>query len=114
VRAAVSTGFGAVLAAIVVQQHQHAVRVRGQHAYAAERAHEQQSKSGDQGIRDPRPHRETSVNLSAGITARPRSNLSLTADFYRITIDNRIVITSQFSASDTVVARILAPFQGRV
>ncbi|PYP48556.1 MAG: TonB-dependent receptor [Gemmatimonadetes bacterium] len=55
---------------------------------------------------------ETSVNLSAGITARPRSNLSFTADFYRITIDNRIVITSQFSASsDTVVARILAPFQ---
>jgi len=56
---------------------------------------------------------ETSVNLSAGITARPRSNLSLTADFYRITIDNRIVITSQFSASDTVVARILAPFQAQ-
>src|SRR2546430_8143368 len=32
---------------------------------------------------------ETSVNLSAGITARPRSNLSLTADVYRITIDGR-------------------------
>jgi len=56
---------------------------------------------------------ETSVNLSAGITARPRSNLSLTADVYRVTIDGRIVITSQFSASDTVVARILAPFQGQ-
>jgi len=56
---------------------------------------------------------ETSVNLSAGITARPRPNLSLTADVYRVTIDGRIVITSQFSASDTVVARILAPFQGQ-
>src|SRR5207245_9629796 len=54
---------------------------------------------------------ETSMNLSAGITARPRSNLSLTADVYRITIDGRIVLTSQFSASDTVVARILAPLQ---
>src|SRR2546426_623989 len=41
---------------------------------------------------------ETSVNLSAGITAQPRSNVSLTADFYRITIDNRIVLTSQFSS----------------
>jgi iron complex outermembrane receptor protein len=56
---------------------------------------------------------ETSVNLSAGITARPRPNLSLTADLYRITIDGRIVITSQFSASDTVVKRILAPFQSQ-
>jgi iron complex outermembrane receptor protein len=56
---------------------------------------------------------ETSVNLSAGITARPRSNLSLTADVYRIRIDGRIVITSQFSASDTVVRRILAPFQSQ-
>src|SRR2546427_2208725 len=57
---------------------------------------------------------ETSVNLSAGITARPRSNLSLTADVYRITIDGRIVITSQFSAtSDSVVKRILTPFQNQ-
>ena len=57
---------------------------------------------------------ETSLNLSAGITARPRSNLSLTADVYRITIDGRIVITSLFSAgNDTVVKRILAPFQSQ-
>ncbi|HYT03844.1 MAG TPA: TonB-dependent receptor [Gemmatimonadales bacterium] len=56
---------------------------------------------------------ETSVNLSAGLTARPRANLSLTADVYRITIDGRIVLTSQFSASDTVVKRILAPFQNQ-
>src|SRR5436189_2500308 len=57
---------------------------------------------------------ETSVNLSAGITARPRPNLSLTADVYRVTIDGRIVITSLFSAgSDTVVKRILGPFQSQ-
>jgi iron complex outermembrane receptor protein len=57
---------------------------------------------------------ERSVNLSAGITARPRDNLSITADAYHITIDDRIVITSQFSAvADTVVARILQPFQAQ-
>jgi iron complex outermembrane receptor protein len=57
---------------------------------------------------------ERSVNLSAGITARPRDNLSITADVYRITIDDRVVITSQFSAAaDTIVARILQPFQSQ-
>ena len=65
---------------------------------------------------------ETSVNLSAGITAQPRSNVSLTADFYRITIDGRIVLTSQFSsipatepnaAIRTRIAQILSPFQAQ-
>src|SRR5437667_8582119 len=52
------------------------------------------------GIRDLTE--ETSVNLSAGITARPLANVSLTADVYRITIDNRIVLTSQFSSLPSV------------
>ena len=65
---------------------------------------------------------ETSVNLSAGITARPRANLSLTVDLYRITIDGRIVLTSQFSSLAAVepnpairarIAQILAPFQAQ-
>ena len=65
---------------------------------------------------------ETSVNLSAGLTAQPRSNVSLTADFYRITIDGRIVLTSQFSsltasepnaAIRARVAEILLPFQAQ-
>jgi iron complex outermembrane receptor protein len=65
---------------------------------------------------------ETSVNLSAGLTAQPRSNVSLTADFYRITIDGRIVLTSQFSslaasepnaALRARVAQILLPFQAQ-
>jgi iron complex outermembrane receptor protein len=60
---------------------------------------------------------ERSVNLSAGITARPRDNLSITADVYHITIDDRIVITSQFAASDpTIGARVtqlLAPFSSQ-
>ena len=53
---------------------------------------------------------ETSLNISAGFTARPIRNLSLTADFYRITIDDRIVLTSRFSDSDPIVATLLAPF----
>ena len=42
---------------------------------------------------------ETSLNISAGFTARPTPNLSLTADFYRVTINDRIVLTSRFSNS---------------
>lgn len=58
---------------------------------------------------------ETSVNVSGGLTWRPLDNLSVTADAYQITIDNRIVITSQFASNDpgigTRVGEILAPFQ---
>ena len=56
---------------------------------------------------------ETSLNASLGATWRPRDNISLTADAYHISIDDRIVITSQFiAANDTIVQRILAPFPG--
>jgi iron complex outermembrane recepter protein len=40
---------------------------------------------------------ETSVNASAGFTITPVENFSITADGYYIDIDNRIVLTSQFS-----------------
>jgi iron complex outermembrane receptor protein len=39
---------------------------------------------------------EESVNYSAGITARPFESLSLTADYYRVDIDNRIVLSGNF------------------
>ena len=55
---------------------------------------------------------ETSVNLSGGITARPLGNLSITADYYRIAIDDRIVLTSRFSAANEVYGAILEPFRG--
>jgi len=55
---------------------------------------------------------ETSLNGSLGATWRPWDNLSVTADAYHISIDDRIVITSQFATTDTIVARILAPFPG--
>lgn len=53
---------------------------------------------------------ETSINISAGFTVRPIENLSITADYYRVTIDDRIVLTSRFSDGDPTVATILAPF----
>ncbi len=53
---------------------------------------------------------ETSVNVSAGFTARPLNNLSLTADFYHVRIDDRIVLTSRFDNADPIVAGILQPF----
>ncbi|MFQ5570613.1 MAG: TonB-dependent receptor domain-containing protein [Rhodothermales bacterium] len=56
---------------------------------------------------------ETSLNISAGFTARPTPNLSITADAYLITIDDRIVLSSRFSNSDPVVAQILAPFENQ-
>ncbi len=58
----------------------------------------------------PALEEEKSVNISAGFTARPVPNLSITADLYRITIDDRIVLTSRFSDSDPTVAMLLAPF----
>ncbi len=54
---------------------------------------------------------ETSINFSAGFTARPTQNLSVTADLYQINIDDRIVLTSRFSNSDPIVAEILRPFE---
>ncbi len=53
---------------------------------------------------------ETSVNISAGFTARPHPKLSVTADIYNITIDDRIVLTSRFRDSDPNFAAILEPF----
>ncbi len=53
---------------------------------------------------------ETSINVSAGFIARPMPNLSITADYYRIDIDDRIVLTSLFANSDPIVAQILEPF----
>jgi iron complex outermembrane recepter protein len=41
---------------------------------------------------------ETSRNYALGITARPSEGLELTLDAYQIDIDNRIVLTNNFSA----------------
>ncbi len=50
---------------------------------------------------------ETSTSMSLGFTARPRDNLSITADVYSIDIDDRIVLSGRFSQSIPQVAPLL-------
>jgi iron complex outermembrane receptor protein len=58
----------------------------------------------------PELQEETSVSYSVGFTARPFSNLSITADVFRIDIEDRIVISGLFQASNPAIAPLLAPF----
>ena len=53
------------------------------------------------GSKDLKP--EKSVNLSVGITANPLRGLSLTADFYQIKIDDRIVLTENLGPGNTAL-----------
>ncbi|MCI0693281.1 TonB-dependent receptor [candidate division KSB1 bacterium] len=53
---------------------------------------------------------EDSFNISAGFTVQPINNLSITADYYRVTIDDRIVLSSRFTTTNAKVAQLLAPF----
>jgi len=53
---------------------------------------------------------ETSINISAGLITTPLPGLIISADYYYITIDDRIVLTSRFSDSDSLVAELLKPF----
>jgi len=46
------------------------------------------------GARELKP--ENSVNLSAGLTARVSNNVSLSADYYDVKIDDRIVLSGNF------------------
>ncbi len=58
----------------------------------------------------PELEEETSLNGSGGLTITPVENFSITADAYYIKIDNRIVLTSQFSSSlMTVSEQMLLP-----
>jgi len=64
----------------------------------------------------PRLKQETSVNASGGFTARLLGNLSVSADYYRATIKDRVVLTGLFGTDDAVVgdavAAVLSPFPG--
>jgi iron complex outermembrane receptor protein len=60
----------------------------------------------------PRLHEERSINLSSGVTVHLRDRLSLSVDGYFIRLDDRIVLTSQFTDTNPIVAQILAPFPG--
>jgi iron complex outermembrane receptor protein len=57
------------------------------------------------GARPLRP--ETSVNLSGGVALEPVRNLALTVDYYRITIEDRVVLSENFTGAQ--VAALLQP-----
>jgi iron complex outermembrane receptor protein len=58
------------------------------------------------GARDLQP--EKSVNLSVGATANPVPGLTFTVDYYRIDIDNRIVLTENLGAAGSGTAAVNA------
>jgi iron complex outermembrane recepter protein len=64
----------------------------------------------------PRLKEETSLNASGGFTARLFSNLSLSADYYRVTMKDRVVLSGLFATADPVIGgpiiTILQPFPG--
>ncbi len=59
----------------------------------------------------PNLEEETSVNFSAGFTARPHPKFSFTGDFYFIDINDRIVLTSRFVNTNPIFAPIFEPFE---
>lgn len=52
----------------------------------------------------PALKQETSLNISGGISYQPSNNLHLTADFYHIEVDDRIVFTGAISNTDSTTA----------
>src|SRR5262249_28465292 len=64
----------------------------------------------------PNLKEETSVNFSGGVTARLKTNLSVSADYYHVTLKDRVVLTSLFQTGDAVVGGavtdILSQFAG--
>jgi len=67
----------------------------------------------------PRLKQETSVNFSGGFTARLFNNLSLSTDYYRVTMKDRVVLTGLFLTDNPdnpafaqAVANIVSPFPG--
>jgi iron complex outermembrane recepter protein len=64
----------------------------------------------------PQLEEETSLNFSGGFTARLFGNLSLSTDYYRVTIKDRVVLSGLFSNEDPdlgeQISMILDPFAG--
>ncbi len=53
-----------------------------------------------EGLGVPQLTAETSNNISAGITYKPVPNLSLSADFYNVRVDNRVLFTNEIGFDD--------------
>lgn len=47
----------------------------------------------------PQLKQETSFSIAGGITARPTNNLEITLDAYRVKVNDRIILTNNFSSS---------------
>ena len=67
----------------------------------------------------PALKQETSINFSGGATARIAGNFSLSADYYRVQIKDRVVLSGLFTTSNDpenpfgeAVRDIVAPFPG--
>jgi iron complex outermembrane receptor protein len=52
------------------------------------------------GLGVPQLTAETSDNISAGITYKPASNLSVSVDFYNVKVDNRVLFTGEIGYID--------------
>ncbi len=53
---------------------------------------------------------ETSTSFSLGFTARPRENFSITLDVFKVDIDDRVVVSGRFAASNPQIGPLLEPF----
>ena len=51
---------------------------------------------------------ETSQSMTIGISATPSDNLTVTLDLYQISLDDRIVLSSDFAVTDAIKAALLA------
>jgi iron complex outermembrane recepter protein len=60
----------------------------------------------------PRLKEETSFNLSAGFTARLLGSLSVSADYYRVAIKDRVVLSGVFSTDDSPFGQQIAGILG--
>ncbi|MBC7977977.1 MAG: TonB-dependent receptor [Myxococcales bacterium] len=64
----------------------------------------------------PKLEEETSRNISGGVTARLLGNLSVSADYYRVTMKDRVVLSGVFGVDDATLGEsvmgILGEFPG--
>lgn len=55
----------------------------------------------------PELKQEESVNMSLGLTIRPTNNLIFSVDAYRVKVEDRVVLSGQFSADDASLSQNL-------
>ena len=63
------------------------------------------------GLGVPQLTAETSKNISAGITYKPVSNLSLSVDFYNVKVDDRVLFTGEIGYIDGAPGSPLNPVE---